>query len=249
MLWHEERWLTISDRLTELGLQHERFPAVDGCELTLDQLEGCYDSVTARRWRYNLSLPEVGCYLSHRGLWEKLLEGSDPGMVVMEDDARVSSDLPEVISSIAGMDLVNPVMVKLYWRRLRLNCRLHGTKLTDRHSLVVPCRMSWGTVAYYINRAAAERLTHRPRFFRPVDEDLRRYWETGVDLGVVDPMPVTLETEAKCLGQGLLERERRERSERNRREVGGLTKLAVRHLYLETFTLLHAHGRAARSLR
>ena len=60
---------------------------------------------------------------------------------------------------------------------------------------------------------------------------------------------VVLDINSDSGRQSLLEMARLERTKRNKREIGGLTKLAVRRLYLETSTLLHTRGRVAHSPR
>ena len=47
-----------------------------------------------------------------------------------------------------------------------------------------------GMVAYLISRAGARKLLARDRVYRQVDEDLKHYWELGLDIWSVPGNPV-----------------------------------------------------------
>ena len=75
-----ERWVSIQRQASQLGLVVERFSAVDGSKLN--------------PLPFPIAAGAVGCFLSHRGIWERIMQGSDEYVLVLEDDALLSSDLP-----------------------------------------------------------------------------------------------------------------------------------------------------------
>ena len=175
------------------------------------------DSSRARMWsKHPLTPTEVACYTSHRRCWEVLLNGPWEQALVMEDDFLLRD--PETVRKAlhsAGLLLSQGRnLVKLFdYPRSRpddygLSRHVGGLTL-----------MKWkrpraGTVGYLVSRDGAQRLLARRKVFRAVDEDIRLYWELGLDVWSVPGNPVTDNGEA--LGGSLLEQGRRKSRNRLR---------------------------------
>ena len=156
-----------TEHLREMGVEACISPAV----FLTNAPEDCMHYDHRRRvWElgYGLTKGEVGCFLAHRKAWEKV---ADLGTVclVIEDDARMTPDLPPRLqalsSSIEGADL----LLRLYsfrhppgkvWRQL------------DRGiALVRPFKAGSSAVAYMLTPQAAQRLlAESARFWLAVDE-------------------------------------------------------------------------------
>lgn len=79
-----ERWTSIERQAKELDLSIERFAAIDGSKLNpLPDLP--------------IPLGAIGCFLSHRGIWQIISEGEDEYVLVLEDDVLLSQSLPEFL--------------------------------------------------------------------------------------------------------------------------------------------------------
>ena len=97
--------------LDDLGLDHIIVDAVDGRCLSSDQIAEIYDQSAAisRRGR-NLSHGEIGCALSHIGLYREIVEKHLDSMMILEDDANVDSSVRSVIENChkfpVGWDIV-----------------------------------------------------------------------------------------------------------------------------------------------
>ena len=76
-----ERLAGISERLNELGIPFERIPAINGLALSDEQVAALtypLDHFESRiRFPRELSKGEIGCFLSHRMCWQRLLESKD----------------------------------------------------------------------------------------------------------------------------------------------------------------------------
>lgn len=70
-----------------LGLAVERVPAVDGSAIDLAPYAGS-----------KLGPGEIGCFLSHRAIWKKLVDSGEERALVFEDDVRLSAALPELLA-------------------------------------------------------------------------------------------------------------------------------------------------------
>ena len=91
----------IGDRLGRLGLDHEFFPAVDGAALTEDDLVNYDRKARLKAFGCDLLPNELGCYLSHYRIYQKIIAESIPRALILEDDVEVSDDLPAILEALA----------------------------------------------------------------------------------------------------------------------------------------------------
>ncbi|UUP16292.1 glycosyltransferase family 25 protein [Nitratireductor thuwali] len=91
----------MNDQFHAFGLPAERIPAVDGEHIDL----GSHPES-------GLSPGEIGCFLSHRAAWKKLVESSDPNAIIFEDDAHLSPDLPRLLADMSWLP-ADAMIVKL----------------------------------------------------------------------------------------------------------------------------------------
>ena len=141
-------------RLSALGLKFERVAAVDGSKLT-EAENGC---VISPNWRYPYFLTpgEVGCFLSHRKCWQKLIDSGDSWALVLEDDSVFHPKAKEYFQSTSwipeGVQLVQFSFAKDSTFSDKSVLLANGNRLVRvKHSS--PC----GTYAYMISRDAAKK--------------------------------------------------------------------------------------------
>lgn len=183
--------------LTAAGIDFQRFEAVVGREVSSERLAEVYDAkANARRFRNPLLPGEIGCYLSHIAIWEKMAAGEDAGAIILEDDFAAAPDLKTVLKALTE-DPRSWHLVKLYRRRDRAR-NLQSEALCDGRSLATPYQVPNTTLGYVIRKEAAGHLLSRSvPFARPIDEDHKRFWEHGLDIRVVSPSPLTLSEESE----------------------------------------------------
>src|SRR5690625_2715287 len=86
-----ERRRSIREQCAELGLEFEFFDAIDGRTGLAPEFEVEIDRGAAEiRHHRPLSDAEFACALSHRRIYQRILERGLPGAVVLEDDAILS---------------------------------------------------------------------------------------------------------------------------------------------------------------
>lgn len=171
-----------------------RFEAVNGRALTDDELARVYDpKANARRARHPLIGPEIGCYLSHIALWQKIAADDAPGGFILEDDFEAADDLSDVLDAIAS-DGGDWDIVKLFSARTGQKM-LHCRPLVSGRRIGVPYKVPNTTLGYAIRREAAARLAARALpVSRPVDEDHKHFWELGLRVQLVVPPPLAFVT-------------------------------------------------------
>ncbi len=171
-----ERRTRIEGQLAHLGLPGERLPAVWWKHLPPAEQSLLYSAERNHGLYYQpLVDGEKGCYASPIQAWRQLLASDAPALVVLEDDVRLTPQFADVVNAIAALQ--EPWdMVKLLGRdREKVRSQrplVPGTALVDYS------RVPSMTAGYVVSRAgAAKLLAHRQPFGRPIDVDLRFWWE------------------------------------------------------------------------
>ncbi len=175
--------------LGDLGLDFDFFDAIDGRALGEAQLAAAYDAErNARQYKRPLSRPEIGCYLSHHALWRRIVEENLEGAVILEDDFAADAALAKALEGIRRARL-SGALVKLFARKLA-GGRVVATLEPDLR-LTAPNRVPGLTLGYALDRKAAELLlVNALPFSRPLDMDMKHWWEFGLPMLVVDPPPL-----------------------------------------------------------
>jgi glycosyl transferase family 25 len=69
----------------------ERISAVDGSQLEHNELTQFYDVDLSRQQYHSLlTLGEIGCYLSHRKVWQKIVDGQLDFALVLETTLSIT---------------------------------------------------------------------------------------------------------------------------------------------------------------
>ena len=192
-----ERRTRIEGQLAHLGLPGERLPAVWWKHLPPAEQSLLYSAERNHGLYYQpLVDGEKGCYASHIQAWRQLLASDAPALVVLEDDVRLTPQFADVVNAIAALQ--EPWdMVKLLGRdREKVRSQrplVPGTALVDYS------RVPSMTAGYVVSRAgAAKLLAHRQPFGRPIDVDLRFWWECD-QLRILGVSPAAIELDDTSL--------------------------------------------------
>ena len=88
-------------QLEELGLAFEFFDAMRGDQVMAD---GYFDRCDEEEWLLNTGHPmspgEVGCFASHRSMWQKCVDLDEP-IMIMEDDFQLLPGFAEAVRQVA----------------------------------------------------------------------------------------------------------------------------------------------------
>lgn len=183
-----ERRERMEQQAASLGLGLTFVPAVDGTALAPEQRARVDEEAVRRRYGRPLRAGEIGCYLSHLLVWERLAAGDDACAVVLEDDARLDATFAPAVAAV----LAAPVP----WDVVRLTGYFHRpaqrvARLADGRDLVRNERGINGTTAYLVRREGAARLVAYSRTLcHPVDNAMDRTFEHELALLCVRPFAV-----------------------------------------------------------
>ncbi len=192
-----ERRAHMERLLRDLGMSAEFVPAVDGRALGAQQ-RARYDAARAKiDYRAEMSDAEIGCYLSHYGLYERMCREGIELALILEDDISASPALPQIVAELAGHPERSWDVVRLQTARRKVaepeSAAAHG-------ALVRPVRGGGlyrlnthvlGGCGYLITLAGARTMmSFGARITRPIDQTLDRFWENGIRPYVVRPFPI-----------------------------------------------------------
>ena len=185
----EARWRSASRQFLAVGLRPTRKEAVAGTALTSRERAALYDpSLNARNYHKPLRPGEIGCYASHLRCWRELVDSGERAMAIFEDDIEIAGDLPNVLDAL-GRLRVPCDLVKLIGRS-REKIR-DSVPLCRGRNLIAYRRVPSLTGAYVITAEGARKLLRNcPPFGRPVDVDIRHWWEHGLRVLGAYPYPV-----------------------------------------------------------
>ena len=188
-----QRRARVEAEFARLGVAGERFPAVWWKQLPPEVQAGMYSPELNQTQYYKpLVDGEKGCYASHIQAWQQLLRGTAAAMVVLEDDVVLDDAFSEVVQAIATLP-PDWDMVKLMGRFGDEKVRA-SKPLTTRHALIQYRRVPSFTAGYVVSRAGARKLLDsRVPFGRPIDIDLRFWWENDLRILGVQPPVVRLD--------------------------------------------------------
>lgn len=177
-----ERRRLCDTELTELGMCHVFSDALCGDELEAAKLLDKYDATLNRQtFKRPLSRNEIACSLGHRKIWKQIATSSDAISIVLEDDATFLENPKSLILELASnVNAFQDVMIKL-------DGVAHGNaKIVNSigdHDLLLSDRLPPRTTGYVLGRRAAAQLLALDRpISRPVDIDLKFYWEHNVPI-------------------------------------------------------------------
>lgn len=182
-----ERRKSVAEQMRQQDLQFEFFDAVDGRNVDEASINQVYDSATnSKRFKRPLSRPEVGCYLSHLALWKTIAQSDQSAAIILEDDLKILEPLSTVLASLNSLALED-VIIKLD-APVSAPGNGDGQMLQDPFRVYQPRAIAPMTLGYVIGRRAADRmLVIRERFFRPVDNDIKHFWEHQVPVHHIAP--------------------------------------------------------------
>lgn len=155
-----ERWESMRIKLGQLKITANRVPAIEGKKLDKNTLS----KITAKNLMQRiicpreLTLGEIGCFLSHRICWKRLVSSDENFALIMEDDI--------VFSDRATSYLLNPKWILPNIHLVQLSTLVPSPHEATVDKLITLSNgdellhirkpIPWGTQAYIISREAAE---------------------------------------------------------------------------------------------
>jgi glycosyl transferase family 25 len=186
-------------QLDQAGVPWHRIDGVNGWQLSADEINRVYDSErNARHAKHQLVPPEIGCYLSHIAAWRAVADGDAEGGFIFEDDFATDDTLADKLRLLSEPQ-TDWDMVKLF--SFDPAQRMLSETPLGPYRLGIPYRVPTCLIGYGLTKSAARHLADRALpFFRPVDEDQKFVWETGLRVGLILPPPILVGEQEAATG-------------------------------------------------
>lgn len=172
-----ERLAVMRNRLASINVTAERVSGIEGAKLDLNSIDM---DVPNPNYPRLLTAGEIGCFLSHRKCWEKLVESGDDWALILEDDCIFHPASSRYLTSVEwipeGCQLIHfyNTKAKVYTDK-QINLPDGNCLFRAKVSLPV------GAYAYCISKDAARKALELSTSIRePVDNFL---------FGVFSPFP------------------------------------------------------------
>ncbi|MFK5997771.1 MAG: glycosyltransferase family 25 protein [Rhodobacterales bacterium] len=165
--------------------------AVDGALLSDNEIKTCYTDAPFLEptYPFGLNAGEIGCFLSHRRAWQKIVDQDLAAGLVFEDDVYVE---PEVFN--AALEAARTWTERFGFIQFQVRSAASDSLEVARGQgckLLCPVPSLLRTSAQLVSHAAAKRLLDVTQTFdRPVDGLLQMHWITGVQPVCVSPSGV-----------------------------------------------------------
>lgn len=189
-----QRCANITANLQQAGIQFEIVDAVDGETLNVDSIKHRLTNDQRKIQRNEgISPAEIGCFLSHYKIWEKIVAEAIPFSLVLEDDSVQHDIFFEVVQQI--------VASKYYWNIVHLSPSKLSTSASHienygKHSLMQFSHPESSTDSYLIDLDGAKKMLAYCFLIRDsIDCQWKWYWESNVYFYHVYP-PVAWQTHA-----------------------------------------------------
>jgi glycosyl transferase family 25 len=155
-----ERRRHIASELAARGIPFEFVNAIDGRAIRPDQRGALVDKQSVSMYPKWLSDTAIGCALSHRLAYERLLASGERCALVLEDDVLLANDLPPLLEQLQQIIAADEV-IQLNFRSFE-PCKLSRTGAVSlgRYQLLRPVesRQVLSSAGYLIGATAAARL-------------------------------------------------------------------------------------------
>lgn len=177
-----DRWVTCQEECAREGVKVERFTATDGKAMTPEEL--AKETTLTARWFCTKGM--IGCFMSHRRIWERVAKEGLEAVVVLEDDVRLEPGFNQRLGALlaqlpadwevcllGAVGCVNPDVEPWYMKYYSF-CTGGGRASPGKTRRIapgvfVPHRPA-GTHAYMVSqRGAARLLKHLPKAQYHVD--------------------------------------------------------------------------------
>ena len=185
----EDRRRNMTARLAAVGLPFEFVDAVDGRTRRLP------DTIDGARVVHTLFRTEaaLACTVSHRLLHRRIAEGDAETVLILEDDATIPEDFVEVVEQALGLefDVFKLEGINASKRRITIG-------RVGRYDVVITNRVSVGSAAYLLRRAAARRICSLPVIDQTSDYVFQ---DTRLRLRVLEMNPFCVEQDGATATQ------------------------------------------------
>lgn len=181
-----DKFENAKSQLDAQNIQCERISAIRGNLLDQVTIDTNYDAqANKKHYLRTMSVGEIGCYMSHRKAWQKIIDENLDYAIILEDDCKPEPELhrlPALLENLKNWDYI-----KLTGPRGGKTIE-ELAKINDKFGIAHYNKVPIATPGQVVSRSGAETLLANSKpFHRPIDVDLQHYWEKKIDVIGIEP--------------------------------------------------------------
>lgn len=179
-----DRLATSTQRLDDAGVSFSRISAVYGADLSEDEKALHYSAQLNKKLFYReLNDGEIGAYLSHRKVWQTIVDRNLDYGIIFEDDFILQEDINRARKNLDAISFDwDYIKLAGYYNRKRKQKIIYQKKIIDM-DLIAHSKVITGASATAVSYQAAKNLLiSTSKFGRPLDTDLQHWWEKGINI-------------------------------------------------------------------
>ena len=191
-----DRREVMAERLKPLQIEYSFFEAVNGHALDIETLPS-YEK-TRRRLFFGRDLKkgEIGCLLSHRAVYQHIVDNNIDTAVILEDDVFPTPDFPDVVRVLIKHPVKWDMIRFLDSKKVYKKSRVIGALGCGSYALTRISGAPGGAYGYMITQKAARKLLQNlQKYYLPIDIIHGYIWQTGLEIFAVKPSPVSPDDE------------------------------------------------------
>ena len=181
----------VDDLISKLNMTSEIIDAVDGKFLTNENILNHYSETPlySPSYPFKINKGEVGCFLSFRKAWQKIVDQKLTAGLIFEDDVSLNLDTFNKSLTLALKWIEEYGYIQFQVRDIPKKSKsiksYHGVHLL--HPMPTLLRCSAQLVSY---STAKKLLEMTKKFDRPVDGLLQLNWDTKINITTITPSGV-----------------------------------------------------------
>lgn len=171
-------------QLEKVSLPFDRIEAVDGGTLGEEVINELYDFGESS-YHKHMTSGEIGCYLSHVRVWQKIVDEQLDYAVVLEDDIILQDNIQQGLETIQYIEQPWD-LIKLAEAPVKRRA-VHQYPVSD-FTLVTYNKVPSRTCAQVVSLSGAIKLLAASKHIsRPVDIELQYWWESKLNVFGLKP--------------------------------------------------------------
>lgn len=182
-----ERRRTMEKQLNRLGLSFEIFDAVNGADLSDDEITSYFDMNFYNNRPHYYTPGLSGCILSHYFLYKKIVDEKIHLALILEDDMVLDKSLPQLFEQLSKEIRNDEVIMLFYQSYFPINLSQNSkTPLNDRFNLyqIISTKGLRSTAGYLITFDAANSMLKGLRPFSAFPDDWKSFYDRNLLNGI-----------------------------------------------------------------
>ncbi len=184
----QERRDWISKQLGDMGIEFEFFDAVDGRSLDAQDYQAYNRKKRLRYFGRDMKGGEIGCLLSHKRIYEKIVDNNLEMALILEDDVILKESFVRAIKEISKIGDKFEIARFLGSPKVAKHKRRKITHLFDDYWIVRIPTTPGGAHAYVITQKGAKSMLKvMDKNYLPIDTLIGHAWKTKIRSYIIQP--------------------------------------------------------------